>query len=155
MGIRSRIKKVVLPIIGRGSPERPMRDLPPRPAPSRSWEEEEEELSPRGERSVKEYLDEIIAEHDIVLFMKGSPQAPQCGFSANAAGILASFGRDFHHVNVLIDPELRSGIKDYSDWPTIPQIYIGGEFVGGSDILREMHGNGELAEMIAELGGAG
>jgi monothiol glutaredoxin len=80
--------------------------------------------------------------------MKGSPNSPQCGFSANAAGILKSYGSDWHHVNVIADPEVRQGIKDFSNWPTIPQIYIGGEFIGGSDILMQMHQAGELGELI-------
>ena len=81
--------------------------------------------------------------------MKGSPSSPQCGFSANAAGILQSYGVDLHHVNVLADPAIRQGIKDYSNWPTIPQVYVGSEFLGGSDILMQMHESGELKELIA------
>ncbi|MCB9762908.1 MAG: Grx4 family monothiol glutaredoxin [Alphaproteobacteria bacterium] len=155
MGIRSRIKKVILPIIGSGSRSEPIRDVSPRPAPANRWtepEEEEEEQSPRGDRPVQEWLPEVVAAHGVVLFMKGSPSAPQCGFSANAAGILSSYGKPFHHVNVLADPDIRQGIKEFSDWPTIPQVYIGGEFVGGSDILTEMHNNGELKELLDGLG---
>ena len=80
--------------------------------------------------------------------MKGDPGEPQCGFSANAAGILASYGKPNHHVDVLLDPEVRQGIKEFSDWPTIPQIYVGGEFVGGSDILAQMHSAGDLKAQI-------
>lgn len=99
-------------------------------------------------------MDEIaheVASHKIVIYMKGSPQMPQCGFSARASQILGSFGVPFHSVNILADPEKRQAIKDFSQWPTIPQIYIGGEFVGGSDILFEMYQNGELAELIEGL----
>ena len=73
-----------------------------------------------------------------------------CGFSANAAGILQSYGGSFFHVDVIADPEVRQGIKDYSNWPTLPQIYVGGEFLGGSDILMQMHQAGELAELIEQ-----
>lgn len=91
-----------------------------------------------------------VAEHDILLYMKGIPQQPMCGFSARAAAILASYGEPFHAVNILQDQTKRQGIKDFSNWPTIPQIYIGGEFIGGSDILMEMHEKGELAALIEE-----
>ncbi|MCK6525126.1 monothiol glutaredoxin, Grx4 family [Myxococcota bacterium] len=80
--------------------------------------------------------------------MKGSPQSPQCGFSANAAGLLRTYNRPFHHVNVLADPEVREGVKKLTSWPTIPQIFIDGEFVGGADILTELHNSGELKEML-------
>ena len=82
--------------------------------------------------------------------MKGSPVQPMCGFSANAVGILQRYGHDVAHIDVLLDPEVRQGIKDYSNWPTIPQLYIGGEFVGGSDIMMEMYENGELAKKLSE-----
>jgi monothiol glutaredoxin len=83
-----------------------------------------------------------------VLFMKGSPTAPQCGFSASAAGILQGYGKPFAHVNVLADPDIREGVKSYTNWPTIPQVFIKGEFVGGADILRQLHDSGELKTMI-------
>lgn len=89
-----------------------------------------------------------IAENPIVLYMKGVPQQPMCGFSARAAAILASYGKPFYAVNILQDQAKRQGIKDFSNWPTVPQIYIGGEFVGGSDILMQMHEKGELEELI-------
>ena len=79
--------------------------------------------------------------------MKGSPEMPLCGFSANAAGILSSYG-EFSHFDVISDPDVRQGIKDYSTWPTLPQIYVQGEFVGGSDILAQLHNSGELATLI-------
>ena len=97
-----------------------------------------------------EYIDEVVKNNTVVLFMKGSPAQPQCGFSATAAGILQGYGVDIHHVDILIDPEVRQGVKEYSNWPTLPQIYVGGEFLGGSDILRQMHDQGELGEVIEE-----
>lgn len=145
MGIRSTIKSLVLPILGGGQvqPTRPA-PRPSRPAPV----EEPEEESPRGELSPAEFIQKTITSHPVVMFMKGSPAAPQCGFSANAAGILSSYGKPFFTVNVLADEEIRSAVKKVTSWPTIPQIFIGGEFVGGSDILSEMHQNGELKEAL-------
>jgi len=96
-------------------------------------------------------MDEIAAEvaaNKVVIYMKGSPQMPQCGFSARASQVLASFDLPFHSVNILADPEKRQAIKEFSQWPTIPQIYVGGEFLGGSDILFEMYQNGELESLI-------
>lgn len=153
MGIRSRIKKL-LPIIGSGSPSQPIRDIPQaRPAARPSWDEPEDPPSARGDTPVEEYLRALVDEHPVVLFMKGTPSQPQCGFSANAAGILSGYGVPFHHFNVLSDPDVREGVKRFSDWPTIPQIYVNGEFVGGSDILRELHESGELRQMLSEVGG--
>ena len=91
-----------------------------------------------------------INENDVVLFMKGSPMMPQCGFSARVAGVLNFMGVDFKDVNVLADDAVRQGIKDFSDWPTIPQLYVKGEFVGGSDIMMEMFEAGELQQMMDE-----
>ncbi len=99
---------------------------------------------------VLERLSGIIAGDHVVLFMKGVPAAPQCGFSAGVVRILSGLGVAFTGVNVLADPEIREGIKEYSNWPTIPQLYIGGEFIGGADIVREMHQSGEL---VAALNG--
>lgn len=99
-------------------------------------------------------MDEIAAEvanNKILIYMKGSPQMPQCGFSARATQILSSYGLPYHSVNILADPEKRQAIKEFSEWPTIPQIYIGGEFLGGSDILFEMYQNGELEEAINKV----
>ena len=89
-------------------------------------------------------IDTLLADNRIVLFMKGHPQAPQCGFSAKAAGALNALGVAYAHVDVLADPEIREGIKAYGEWPTIPQLYIGGELVGGSDIIEQMANSGEL-----------
>ena len=100
-------------------------------------------------------IDRIRAEvegHPVVLFMKGTPQMPQCGFSALAVQVLNACGvGEFHSVNVLADPEIRQGIKEFANWPTIPQLYVNGEFVGGSDIMREMYQSGELQKLLAEL----
>lgn len=96
-------------------------------------------------------IDEIVKSNDIVLFMKGTALFPQCGFSSRAVAILDHLGADFHTVDVLQDPEIRQGIKDYSDWPTIPQLYVKGEFVGGSDIMMEMFEAGELQTLIGGL----
>lgn len=94
-------------------------------------------------------IEKQLSSHPIVLYMKGTPQQPQCGFSANAVRILNACGiEDFFSVNVLADPEIRQGIKDYSNWPTIPQLYVNGEFVGGSDIMSEMYQNGELRKLL-------
>ena len=96
---------------------------------------------------------ETVTGHPVVLFMKGSPQFPQCGFSASAIQILKASGVDKPFtVDVLQDEEIRQGIKEYANWPTIPQLYVNGEFVGGSDILREMYQSGELQQMVAPKG---
>ena len=97
-----------------------------------------------------ERISQIVNEHDVVLFMKGTPLFPQCGFSSRAVAILEHCGVDFDSVDVLQDMEVRQGIKAYSDWPTIPQLYVKGEFVGGSDIMMEMYEAGELQEMLAD-----
>jgi monothiol glutaredoxin len=89
---------------------------------------------------------------DVVLFMKGTPQAPQCGFSATVVKILSYLNVPFKGIDVLADPELRQSIKEFSDWPTVPQLYVKGEFVGGCDIVREMFEEGELKEFLADQG---
>lgn len=96
-------------------------------------------------------IDEIVKSNDIVLFMKGTPLFPQCGFSSRAVAILDHLDASFHSVDVLQDAEIRQGIKDYSDWPTIPQLYVKGEFVGGSDIMMEMFEAGELQTLVGGL----
>ena len=93
-------------------------------------------------------IDQIVKSNRIVLFMKGSPLFPQCGFSSRAVAILQHLGAEFESVDVLQDQAIRQGIKSYSDWPTIPQLYVGGEFVGGSDIMMEMYESGELAGLV-------
>ena len=125
-----------------------IRDSPytaPKPEP-----EEELASTPRGDREPQAWITEIVAAHPVVVFMKGTPMSPQCGFSANAAAILRAYEKPLYTVDVIADPEVRRAVKEFSNWPTIPQIYIGGEFMGGSDILQQMQGNGELDEAIGE-----
>ncbi|CUS46742.1 MAG: Grx4 family monothiol glutaredoxin [Pseudomonadota bacterium] len=95
---------------------------------------------------------EIVAKSDVVLFMKGSPLFPQCGFSSRAVAILNHLGAEFDSVDVLQDQGVRQGIKAFSDWPTIPQLYVKGEFIGGSDIMMEMYESGELAKLFEDQG---
>tara|TARA_B100000965_G_C19557808_1_gene743048 strand:+ start:514 stop:843 length:330 start_codon:yes stop_codon:yes gene_type:complete len=100
----------------------------------------------------KNKIKNIIDEHEVMLFMKGTPSMPQCGFSAAVVGVLNHMGISFETINVLQDQEIREGIKTFSDWPTIPQLYVKKEFVGGCDIIREMHENGELTQFFEEKG---
>ena len=100
----------------------------------------------------KSLIDQTIKSNDVVLYMKGTKSMPQCGFSAAVVGVLSHMGVKFNSVNVLEDPEIREGIKEYSDWPTIPQLYVKSEFVGGCDIIREMHENGELKDYFTQAG---
>ncbi len=97
---------------------------------------------------VKEKIDSLVASNKILVFMKGTKLMPQCGFSNNVAQILNSLGAPYETVDVLADYDIRQGIKEYSNWPTIPQVYIGGEFIGGSDIMIELYQNGKLQEMV-------
>ncbi|MEP7068638.1 MAG: Grx4 family monothiol glutaredoxin [Usitatibacter sp.] len=100
--------------------------------------------------SVQDKIREQVTSNKVVLYMKGSPQLPQCGFSATATQLLKMAGAEnLYTVDVLQNPDIREGIKQYANWPTIPQLYVNGEFVGGSDILREMYQNGELQKLIA------
>ena len=101
---------------------------------------------------VHDWIAKSVSEHDVVLFMKGVPEQPQCGFSAVTVQILDHLGVDFVGVNVLQNEQLREGIKTFSDWPTIPQLYVKGELVGGSDIMREMFQSGELRQHLVEQG---
>ena len=99
---------------------------------------------------IKDTIRSQVTAHPVVLYMKGTPQFPQCGFSALAVQVLNACGvQDFHTVNVLADPAIREGIKAYANWPTIPQLYVNGEFVGGCDIMREMYQSGELQKLIS------
>ena len=99
--------------------------------------------------SSQDTIREQVKGHRVVLYMKGTPQMPQCGFSATATEILKRCGAgDFFSVNVLADDAIRQGIKEYANWPTIPQLYVGGEFVGGSDIVKEMYESGELQKLL-------
>tara|TARA_Y100001936_G_scaffold217220_1_gene228990 strand:- start:882 stop:1190 length:309 start_codon:yes stop_codon:yes gene_type:complete len=101
--------------------------------------------------NTQEIIKKQITSNYIVLYMKGTPENPQCGFSAHAVKILNACGENnIFTIDVLLDPEIRQGIKDYSNWPTIPQLYINGNFIGGSDIIEEMYKNGELQELIKQ-----
>ncbi len=102
--------------------------------------------------NARERIEKLISEHPVVLFMKGTPQFPQCGFSGQVVQILDYLGASIHGVNVLEDDEIRRGVKEFANWPTIPQLYVKGEFVGGCDITREMFQSGELAAMLTEAG---
>lgn len=99
---------------------------------------------------VQDRLKALVEGNDVVLFMKGSPLFPQCGFSSRAVAILNHLETEFESVDVLQDQGIRQGIKEFSDWPTIPQLYVKGEFVGGSDIMMEMYESGELAELVGK-----
>lgn len=100
--------------------------------------------------NAQEQIKSEVTSNDVVLFMKGTAQMPQCGFSSRVAGVLTYMGIEFKDVNVLADDEIRQGIKDFSDWPTIPQLYVKGEFVGGADIVTEMVLSGELDTLLTD-----
>ena len=103
--------------------------------------------------NAQEQIKQQVTGNPVVLYMKGTPQFPQCGFSANAVRILNAVGvKNFFSVDVLANPDIRQGIKDYANWPTIPQLYLNGEFVGGSDILTEMYQSGELQVLVEKKG---
>jgi monothiol glutaredoxin len=100
-------------------------------------------------QDTQQRIKDQVTGHSVVLYMKGTPQFPQCGFSSLAVQVLNACGvQDFFSVNVLAEPEIRQGIKEYANWPTIPQLYVNGEFVGGSDIVREMYESGELQKLL-------
>ena len=105
-----------------------------------------------SEQAVHDWIRKQITNNDVVLFMKGTKNFPQCGFSGQVAQILQYLGVEYQDINVLDDMSIREGIKSFSEWPTIPQLYVKGEFVGGCDIIREMFQAGELQEMLAEKG---
>ena len=98
--------------------------------------------------NINEKIKDIINKNDVLLFMKGTPEMPQCGFSMTVCNILKELKVKFSGVNVLADPEIRQGIKDFSNWPTVPQLYIKGEFIGGCDIAKEMYEKGELQKIL-------
>ena len=102
--------------------------------------------------TAQDQIRETVAQNDVVLFMKGTKSMPQCGFSSRVAGVLNFMGVEFKDVNVLADDAIRQGIKDFSDWPTIPQLYVKGEFVGGCDIVTEMTLSGELDQLFDDKG---
>jgi len=103
-------------------------------------------------KQTEQLIKKEINSHDIVLFMKGTPVFPMCGFSSNVVQVLNNIGTKFHSVNVLEDNSIREGIKEYSNWPTIPQLYVKNEFIGGCDIINEMFGNGELIDIFKNKG---
>jgi monothiol glutaredoxin len=105
-----------------------------------------------SEQAVHDWIRKTIANNDVVVFMKGTQKFPQCGFSAQVAQILAHLGVDYKDVNVLEDMSIRDGVKSFSNWPTIPQLYVKGEFVGGCDIVREMFQEGELQQLLDQKG---
>ena len=105
-----------------------------------------------GETDVQTFIDSTVKGHDVVLFMKGTPEQPRCGFSSLVVQVLDHLGVEYIGVDVLQDNDLRDGIKVYSDWPTIPQLYLKGEFIGGADIVREMFQSGELKTALSEKG---
>ena len=105
-----------------------------------------------SEPQVFDRIRDEIGKNDVLLFMKGTPVFPQCGFSAAVVEVLSELGVKFHGVNILVDPELRDGIKQFSQWPTIPQLYVKGEFVGGCDIIREMFQAGEMEGLLKDKG---
>ncbi len=108
--------------------------------------------APQIDRRVKQLIEDTIKKNDLVVFMKGSPSWPKCGFSRLVIQILHLHGvEDFKTLDVLEDQDLREGVKLYSNWPTIPQVYLKGEFIGGADIMRNMHESGELSGMLADL----
>lgn len=99
---------------------------------------------------LKKRIEETLGKDRVMLFMKGSPSMPQCGFSAAVVGVLKEVGVPFGSHNILADPDLREGLKEYSSWPTYPQLYVDGKLVGGCDIVREMHARGELAPLLTQ-----
>ncbi|KPF83953.1 glutaredoxin [alpha proteobacterium AAP38] len=104
------------------------------------------------DQTVAERIKRDIADNDVVLYMKGTPVFPQCGFSAAVVQVLSHLGVKFKGIDILVDPALRQGIKEFTNWPTIPQLYVKGEFVGGCDIIREMYEAGELQDLLREKG---
>ncbi|MEZ4226318.1 MAG: Grx4 family monothiol glutaredoxin [Polyangiaceae bacterium] len=101
------------------------------------------------DQTVKDRIEETLKQSHVVLFMKGSKLFPQCGFSAQVVGILKQLGVEYKDVNVLADPDIRQGIKDFANWPTIPQLYVNGKFIGGCDIITDLHESGELEKLIS------
>jgi monothiol glutaredoxin len=102
--------------------------------------------------NVQDVIKEQVTAHPVVLYMKGTPQFPQCGFSASATQILKACGvKDYFTVDVLMNPDIRDGVKVFSNWPTVPQLYVNGQFIGGSDIMREMYQNGDLQKILEAL----
>ena len=126
--------------------------LPENEAPPQRRMKRKSKMMKRKSSDVKIQIDKTVKANDVVLYMKGTKEMPQCGFSSRVVGVLNYMGVDFADVNVLADEEVRQGIKDYSDWPTVPQLYVKGEFVGGCDIITEMTLSGELDTLFDENG---
>ena len=103
------------------------------------------------DEKIKQRIENDIKNNKVMLYMKGTPQEPQCGFSAQVVGVLNKYNVAMKTFNILEDEEIRQGIKEYSEWPTIPQLYVNGEFIGGCDILTELHGSGELKEILNKV----
>ncbi|WP_298918490.1 Grx4 family monothiol glutaredoxin [uncultured Algimonas sp.] len=108
--------------------------------------------TPAPDQTVKDQIAKTVNDHDVVLYMKGTPTFPQCGFSSTVVQVFDYLGVDYSSVNVLEDPAVRQGIKDINNWPTIPQVFVKGEFIGGCDIVREMFESGELRTLLADKG---
>ncbi|MDE1148023.1 MAG: Grx4 family monothiol glutaredoxin [Azospirillaceae bacterium] len=104
------------------------------------------------DKTVEERIRRDITENDVVLYMKGTPVFPQCGFSAAVVQVLSHLGVKFKGIDILVDPALRQGVKEFNNWPTIPQLFVKGEFIGGCDIVRDMYESGELVQLLAEKG---
>jgi len=102
------------------------------------------------DETLRKRIDDLIQGNDVILFMKGSPQMPQCGFSARVVDVLDDVGVQYASFNILSDAEMRQGVKDYANWPTFPQLYVKGEFIGGCDIVTEMYANGELQALFKQ-----
>ena len=102
------------------------------------------------DETLKKRIEETLGKKPIVVFMKGTKSFPQCGFSATVVEVMKRMGADFEDVNILADPELRSGLKEYANWPTFPQVYINGKLIGGCDIVRDMYTNGELEPLVKD-----
>ena len=153
MGIRSTLRNMILgsspPPPG---PARPPGTETPTWTPPPSRREAETELSPEG---VQAAIDQHLQRARVVLFMKGDAAAPRCGFSAAAVDMASRLGVPFHTVDVLTEPGMRDGVKAFTRWPTIPQVFVDGKFVGGSDIMREMVENGDLKQMLGQPPAAG
>ena len=153
MGILRRIKNR-LPIVGKTEVPRPAASYSP-PKAQAAPVERPAPPPPKSAEDVKAEIEADVAAHKILIYMKGSARAPQCGFSARVVDIFGQHNVPFETRDVLADPAIRQGVKEVTDWPTIPQIFVGGEFIGGCDIVIEMHENGELKTLIAETLAAG
>ena len=155
MSIRKKIKKR-LPIFGRRVRQEEAQTStsekqPVTPTPTSTVSSTISPKSKRGETPVQDFLRDYVKDNKIVIFMKGTPSDPMCGFSATESSILSSYNVPYEHFNVFTDQDVREGVKEFSSWPTLPQIYIGGEFMGGCDIITQMHNKGELKEEIEKV----